>query len=78
MLYNLFMNKIKLIEWFGTVTSVVGSFLVAFGILFPGFIFFTLGAVSWIIASKAQKNWALLTLNSVFLVANIIGLVRAF
>ncbi len=72
------MNKIKLIEWFGTVTSVIGSFLVAFGILLPGFIFFTLGALSWIVASKAQKNGALLTLNSVFLIANIIGLWRAY
>ena len=72
------MNKIKLIEWFGTATSIAGSFLVSFGILFPGFILFTLGALSWIIVSKTQKNWALLTLNAVFLVANIIGLVRNF
>lgn len=72
------MNKIKCLEWFGTVTSVIGSFCVSFGVLFPGFVLFTLGAVSWIIVSKTQKNWALLTLNAVFLVANIIGLIRNF
>lgn len=69
------MNKL---QWFGTITSIIGSFLVSFGILFPGFVLFTLGALSWIIVSKVQKNGALFTLNSVFLVANIIGLVRNF
>jgi hypothetical protein len=68
------MNKLK---WFGTVTSVAGSFLVSFSILIPGYWCFMLGSVSWTVIGAVNRDKPLLTLNSIFLLANLIGLFNA-
>ena len=68
------MNKLS---WFGTVASILGAFLMAFGIVLAGYIFFTLGSISWLIVGYIRKDNSLITLNGTFFLANIIGLTRA-
>lgn len=68
------MNKLS---WFGTVASILGAFLMAFGIVLMGYIFFTLGSISWLIVGFKRKDNSLITLNGTFFLANIIGLTRA-
>ena len=66
-----------MLKWIGTTASIAGSFLVAFGIILAGYGAFLVGSLSWAIIAVRTKDSALLTLNGVFLCANIIGLVRA-
>lgn len=67
----------KNLKWFGTITSVLGSFIVALGYGFVGYCAFVLGAVSWLIVGFKDNNKPLITLNAFFLAANLIGLYRA-
>lgn len=69
-------KMIKYIKWFGTVTSIIGSFLVAGMLPEIGYIFFILGSASWLAAGIAEKDNALITLNLVFFIANIMGIIN--
>ena len=68
----------KIISWIGTVSSVIGSFLVALGFLKIGFCFFIVGSLSWGFIGIKTRDIALYTLNGFFMCANFIGLYRAF
>lgn len=68
------MNKLA---WLGTMASIIGAFLMAFGIVLSGYICFSIGSVSWLIVGIVRKDNSLITLNGTFFVANIIGLTRA-
>lgn len=68
---------IKTISWIGTIASILGSFLMAFGFMLIGYICFTLGSVSWLIVGFVNKDKALITLNGAFFTANLIGLYNA-
>ena len=68
----------KGISWFGTFASIAGAFLMAFGIVKCGYVFFSLGSISWLIIGITAKDKAMITMNGTFFVANIIGLFRAF
>jgi hypothetical protein len=68
------MNRVS---WFGTVASIIGAFLVAFGILAAGYISFILGSVSWATVGIHKRDYSLITLNGFFLTANLIGLYNA-
>jgi len=68
------LNKI---EWLGTVSSIIGAFIVAFGIMLVGYSFFMVGSVSWLYVGIKQHNRPLITLNATFFLANVIGFVRA-
>lgn len=68
------MNKLG---WCGTVASIVGAFLMSFGFVLPGYIFFTLGTVAWLVVARLRHDNSLLVLNGFFFVANVIGLSRA-
>lgn len=65
-----------MLGWIGTISSVIGSFLVALGIMIGGYTLFLVGAGSWLLVAWKSKNWSLLTLNGFFMVANIIGFWR--
>ena len=65
-----------MLSWIGTVTSIIGSFLVAFGVAVVGYIFFVVGSLSWLFVAVRTKNSALGVLNGTFFCANIIGLVN--
>lgn len=66
----------KYLSWLGTVSSILGSFLVAFGIMNFGYICFLLGSLAWLIVAIVRKDRALLVLNGTFFLANIIGICR--
>ena len=68
----------KDVAWSGTITSVLGSFLVAFGIYLAGYTAFLIGSSCWLIVAWFRRDHALALLNGVFFAANIIGLWRAF
>ncbi len=67
----------KYLEWFGTATSIAGSFLVSFHFFLLGYCFFLLGGLSWLVVGFVSKNKPLMTLNGFFLVANLIGVYNA-
>lgn len=66
------------LSWIGTGSSILGSFLIAFGLMFVGYCCFLVGATCWLIVGCVRKDWSLLTLNLFFAGANIIGFVRNF
>lgn len=66
------------VSWLGTIASILGAFLMAFGHLQSGYCFFTVGSASWLAIGFIARDRALLTLNATFFVANVIGLYRAF
>lgn len=65
------------ISWTGTIFSILGAFIVAFGYMLPGYSAFLIGAVSWLAVGVSRRDNALICLNSVFLVANLVGFWRA-
>ena len=66
------------IAWTGTAASVIGSFLVAFGLYLIGYAAFFVGASCWLIVALFRRDRALALLNGTFWIANVIGLWRAF
>jgi len=68
----------KLTSWVSTFCSIIGAFLVASNIILIGYCFFIIGAIGWLIVGYTKSDNALITLNSVFLIANILGLYNAF
>lgn len=68
------MNKIS---WFGTVASILGSFIVAFKMFILGYCLFLTGSILWLIIGVYRKDKSLITLNCFFLLANIVGLYNA-
>jgi hypothetical protein len=65
-----------MIKWLGTVSSIIGAFLVASGLFFVGYIAFLIGSISWCVIGIRQSDNALIALNVTFLVANILGFVN--
>jgi hypothetical protein len=64
---------INKISWIGTLTSIIGSFLVAFHLFQLGYILFLIGSLSWLIVAIVKKDKPLLILNATFFLANVIG-----
>ena len=63
----------KFIKWLGTFTSIIGAFLVAMAMPAIGYCFFIVGAFCWLVVGFVTKENALILLNGVFFVANLIG-----
>lgn len=68
----------KKLAWFGTVSSVLGSFCVALQHFQIGYVCFTLGSLAWLTVAMARKDRALGALNGTFFIANILGLYTNF
>jgi hypothetical protein len=66
-----------MIAWVGTAASMLGSLLVAFGLMFLGFSAFIVGSSLWLWVAYSSKNKPLFWLNLWFMGCNIIGLWRA-
>ena len=64
----------KFISWLGTLTSIVGAFLVASQIVLFGYCAFIIGSVSWLIVGIVNKDKPLIVLNGTFFMANLLGL----
>lgn len=67
----------KIIAWIGTIASIAGSFLIAFGMMLAGYSFFLVGSLAWLTIGAKNKDYPLITLNGTFFIANIIGFFRA-
>lgn len=67
------MNNLK---WFGTGTSILGAFILAYNLQFAliGYILFTVGSGAWFGVGAITKDKAMLMLNAAFLVADFLGL----
>jgi len=65
-----------MLAWIGTIASIAGSFLVAFGLMNWGYLCFITGTISWLIIAIMRRDKALGVLNGAFLIANIIGIIR--
>lgn len=70
-------NVTDFLKWLGTVSSIIGSFVVAFGYMLPGYTMFMLGSISWLVVARIFRDKPLATLNAFFFVANIVGFYRA-
>lgn len=69
---------IKIISWLGTVSSIIGSFLVAGHSFQFGYILFIVGSASWLFVGFKRRDNSLIVLNGVFFLANIMGIYNAF
>lgn len=69
---------IKLISWIGTLASIIGSFLVALHAFQIGYVCFIIGSASWLFVGVTRRDSALITMNLIFFLANIVGLYNAF
>jgi hypothetical protein len=69
---------ITFVSWFGTFTSILGSFLVATKNFQLGYILFTFGSFSWLWVAYCKRDKALGVLNATFFVANVVGLYNFF
>lgn len=65
-----------MLSWVGTLTSIMGSFLVAFGLAVLGYALFIVGSLSWLVVAIKTKNKPLGVLNGTFFCTNIIGLIN--
>lgn len=68
----------QFVSWVGTVASIAGAFLMAFGMVFPAYIGFVIGSGIWFAMGLIAGDKPLVTLNATFFVANLIGLYRVF
>lgn len=64
---------IKIVEFVGVFSGIIGSFLVARGFLSVGFCFFLVSSLCLMYSAVKQKNWNLTLLQSAFLLSNILG-----
>jgi len=69
---------ITFVSWFGTLTSIFGSFAVATKWFQIGYVLFTFGSLSWLWVAYQKRDKALGVLNATFFVANCIGLFNFF
>lgn len=69
------MSKLEILKWIGTISSIIGSFAVAFQIYILGYALFIVGSMVWAIIGILTRDKALVILNGFFLCANIIGIV---
>jgi hypothetical protein len=68
---------INKISWLGTISSIIGAFVVASKLFLIGYCFFIVGSVSWLIVGIIRKDNSLIVLNGTFFLANILGLYNA-
>ena len=69
---------INKISWVGTLSSIIGAFIVASQLFFLGYCFFIIGSLSWLIVGYYRKDKSLMVLNGTFFLANILGLYNSF
>lgn len=62
-----------MIEWFGVILALSGSFMVSSG-MFTGFILFSLSSLCLIYTAIRQSNKALMAMQFAFLMFNLNGI----
>jgi hypothetical protein len=71
-------NVKQYFSWFGTVSSILGAWLLPLGFVGFAYICFTLGSGTWLVIGIADKNRPLIVLNLAFFGANCLGLYKVF
>jgi len=71
-------NLINTVSWIGTISSIIGAFLVASQIIFVGYLAFIIGSLSWLIVGFIRKDKSLTVLNGTFFLANVLGIYNAW
>jgi hypothetical protein len=66
----------KFLETIGTVTGIIGAFLVAFKLGQFGYPFFFVSSFCLMVSAIKQKQKNYIALQGVFFLANVIGLVN--
>jgi nicotinamide riboside transporter PnuC len=66
--------KTKYIEMIGTISGIIGAFMVALGMGAFGYPVFITSSFCLSISAYRQKNWNLFSLQMVFVCANILGI----
>ena len=69
---------ITFVSWFGTVSSIFGSFAVANKMFQVGYVLFTFGSLAWLSVAWVKRDKALGILNGTFFVANLLGIYNNF
>ena len=74
------MNKSKILEWFGVITAIIYSLLVAFniGAEFVGFTLLLVSAIAIGMWAYLGKHKGILFLQFFYASAGIIGMIRWF
>lgn len=67
---------IRVIEFLGTLAGILGAFLVACKMPEMGYPFFLISSICLTYSAVRQRQWNLMALQGVFLLANILGLVN--
>ena len=66
--------KTKHIELIGTVSGIIGAFMVALGMGAFGYPVFITSSFCLSVSAYCQKNWNLFSLQMVFVCANMVGI----
>ena len=69
---------ITFVSWFGTLTSILGSFAVATKWFQIGYVLFTIGSLSWLLVAFVRRDKSLGVLNGTFFAANLLGIYNNF
>jgi hypothetical protein len=69
------LNMINKISWIGTLSSIIGAFIVASKLFLIGYCFFIIGSLSWLVVGYYRKDKSLITL---FFVLQIFQTVTSF
>jgi len=64
---------IKVIEFVGVFSGILGSFLVARSFLSIGFCLFLVSSMCLLFSAVKQVNWNLTLLQSAFMFSNVLG-----
>ena len=77
MIFNM-IKLLNIVSWIGTLSSIIGAFIVASQLFFLGYCFFIVGSLSWLLVGYYRKDKSLIVLNGTFFLANILGLFNSF
>lgn len=67
----------SIIKWLGVITGVFGAFAVANTFYMVGYISFVISSAAWLYTGWRVKDNALMALNGIFFLANLMGLYNA-
>ncbi len=68
----------KYLEWAGTISSIMGAWLLPLGYIQLAYIAFSIGSGVWLGGGFVNRNKPLIVLNLAFFGANCFGLYKVF
>ncbi len=67
-----------MIQWIGTIASILGAWLMPLGMVEYAYVCFSLGSGIWLYTGIIKKDKPLILLNLAFFGANCLGLYKVF